>query len=439
MGPKQAMSQQQKQLQKLVMTQQLQQSIQMLQFNVDGLQKFLQQKSLENPLIEVQTTLEHVPVIRNTSSRQVTDPMQYMDAIPERSQSLFEYLLDQVHLTMRATPLRDLVLFLLEYLDLNGYLKLTLEEAMAKTGASQVQVLDALTLLQQLDPPGVGARDLQECLLLQIENDDRAPAQAYLVLEDSFLDFAQRHWDKISQRYHMSLAQVQAIFDYVQGLTPHPGASFTQSQNDYIIPDLILEMAGPKLKLMPTKAGRPKLRFQQKYFERMAQSDDQAVAKYLQEKKQEYAWLKNSLQQRGSTILRVGQSILKHQHDFFTQATHPLKPLLLRDVAQELKLHESTISRSVNGKYLQTPFGVYELRQFFTNAVNQENGDAFSAENVKQQLAQLIAAEDKQHPLSDQKIVTQLAAQGITISRRTAAKYREALGIQSSSKRKRYE
>lgn len=431
------MSQQQKQLQKLVMTQQLQQSIQMLQFNVDGLQKFLQQKSLENPLIDVQTTLERTPIIR-TGSRQAADPMQYIAAIPERSQSLFEYLLDQVHLTMRATPLRDLVLFLLEYLDLNGYLKLTLEEAMVKTGASKIQLLDALTLLQQLDPPGVGARDLQECLLLQIENDNRAPKKAYAVLKNNFLDFAQRHWDKISQQHQLSLAQIQAIFDYVQGLTPHPGASFTQSQNNYIIPDLILRTEGQQLTLRPTKAGRPKLRFQQKYFERMAQSDDPAVTKYLQEKKQEYAWLKNSLQQRGSTILKVGQVILARQHDFFTQTDHPLKPLLLRDVAQTLKLHESTISRSVNGKYLQTQFGVFELRHFFTNAVNQQNGDAFSAENVKRQLGQLIAAEDKQHPLSDQKLVARLAAQGIIISRRTAAKYREALGIQSSSKRKRY-
>ncbi|PIO83872.1 RNA polymerase factor sigma-54 [Loigolactobacillus backii] len=433
---KQAMSQQQKQVQKLVMTQQLQQSIQMLQFSVDGLQKFLEQKSLENPLIELKADYSGGTTASSLTGNRTDN---YMNAIPDTPSSLFDYLLQQVRLTLRDTPLRDLVLFLLEYVDSNGYLKISLADATEKTGADQLQLLDAITLLQQLDPPGVGARDLQECLLLQIQEDNTAPNLAYIVLEESFNDFVDRNWDKIAKRYQTTLAEVQHILDYIQTLSPNPGAIFTQNQNNYIIPDLLVQKeANNQLSVRPTRSGRPRLMFQQHYFNQMVRTKDQEVTDYMKEKKQEFDWLKRSLVQRGDTILRVGQVIVQRQIDFFLRPDHPLQPLMLRDVAQTLDLHESTISRSVNGKYLQADFGVFELRHFFSNAVGGSVGDQFSADNVQQRLKQLINAEDKKKPLSDQKLVKLLEEKNISISRRTVAKYRESLGILSSSKRKRF-
>ncbi|MFD1317417.1 RNA polymerase factor sigma-54 [Loigolactobacillus zhaoyuanensis] len=433
MAYQQGLGQQQKQVQKLVMTQQLQQSIQILQYNAEGLQQFLQQKSLENPLLAVRHSSRDQANF--SGSQQRVD--NFMNAIPDTTQSLFDYLLDQVHLTMRDTPLRDLVLFLLEYVDLNGYLRISDAEITAKTGAEPVQILDAVTLLQQLDPPGVGARHLQDCLLLQIENDNSAPNLAYIVLEEEFANFAERKWAVIAAKYQVALTEIQRIFDYVQTLSPRPGAAFSQTQNNFIRPELVVHQRGEELELNLTHESQPQVIFQQHYFERMLKTNDREVTEYMKEKKQEFDWLQKSVMQRGSTILRVGQEIIHRQHDFFFDTKRPLKPLLLRDVAAKLAVHESTVSRTVNGKYLQTDFGVFELKHFFTNAVGEEKED--SADSVKQRLQTLIDQENKAKPLSDQKLVTLLGESGITISRRTVAKYRESLEIAASSKRKRFD
>ncbi|MFC6170025.1 RNA polymerase factor sigma-54 [Loigolactobacillus jiayinensis] len=433
MAYQQGLNQQQKQVQKLAMTQQLQQSIQILQYNADGLQQFLQQKSLENPLLTVRHTAQGKANLSG-SQRRVDN---FMNAIPDTTQSLFDYLLGQVHLTMRDTPLRDLVLFLLEYVDLNGYLRISNAEIKAKTGAAAVQILDAVTLLQQLDPPGVGARNLQESLLLQTQSDDSAPNLAYIVLEEDFVDFVERKWAPIASKYQVAVAEIQHIFDYVQTLTPRPGAAFSQTQNNFIRPELVVHIHGDELQLNLTYDTQPQLVFQQRYFDRMLKTNDQEVTDYMKEKKQEFEWLQKSVGQRGSTILRVGQKIVQHQHDFFFDTKRPLKPLLLRDVATNLGVHESTVSRTVNGKYLQTDFGVFELKHFFTNAIGHQQSD--SADSVKQKLRDLITAEDKRKPLSDQRLVVLLEAAGITISRRTVAKYRESLNIAASSKRKRFD
>lgn len=432
MAFQQKLHQQQKQVQKLVMTQQLQQSIQILQYNADGLQHFLQQKSLENPLLTVHQV--HGQANLGGSQRRVDN---FMNAIPDTTQALFEYLLEQVHLTMRDTPLRDLVLFLLEYVDLNGYLRISDDNIQQKTGAPKLQILDAVTLLQQLDPPGVGARNLQESLMLQTENDDAAPNLAYIILEDDFMDFVERRWQKLATKYQVKVADIQHILDYVQTLSPRPGAAFNQVQNNFVRPELIVQRQGDRLTLDLAQDSQPRVTFQKRYFNRMLKTNDQEVTDYMKEKKREFDWLQKSVLQRGQTILRVGQEIIERQHDFFFDTKRPLKPLLLRDVAAKLGVHESTISRTVNGKFLQADFGVFELKHFFTNAIGNEQ--IASAANVKQQLQNLIDQENKAKPLSDQRLVKLLAEKGITISRRTVAKYRLSLGIQSSSRRKRFD
>lgn len=238
----QGLHQQQKQVQRLAMTQTLQQSIQILQYNVEELQNFLNQKALENPLITVTTNHDdYMNSSRQNSSSQSVDE-NYMNQIPDDTrQSLFEYLLDQVHLTMRDTPLRNLVLFLIESIDNNGYLKMPIEEAMEKTGANKVDIVDAVTLIQQLDPPGVGAKNLQECLLLQAENDDWAPKAAVEILRDNFDELANRKWQAIAKEQNVTLEEIQTVFDYVRTLTPKPGALFNSEGSQYIFPDLIVK------------------------------------------------------------------------------------------------------------------------------------------------------------------------------------------------------
>ena len=217
-------SQAQKQTQKLALTQKLQQSIQVLQYSMEELVNFVENEALENPLIEVTDANYTLNYSKPKTSN--GEEINYLNQIPDTRISLFEHLIDQIHINYRDTYLRTLVLFLVESIDLNGFLTITLEEACEKTGANQIQMLDALTLIQQLDPAGVGARNLQECLMLQTERDDSAPAIAYLVLEEHFDQLAGRKWPEIAKKLNVPVTEIQAVFDYIQTLTPTPGASF---------------------------------------------------------------------------------------------------------------------------------------------------------------------------------------------------------------------
>ena len=436
----QGFRQQQRQSQKLAMTQRLQQSIQMLQFNVEELRDFLTQKALENPLIDVDTNwnANHSGL---DAAKNVTAKNDFIERVSTTNQhSLFEYLLDQIHLTMRDTPLRKIVLYLIEYVDVNGYLRIDEAQAKQETGASSIELLDAVTLLQQLDPPGVGARSLQEALMLQTENDDHAPNLAYIILEENFEAFVNRHWEQIAKRYGVGLADISSVYDYVRTLSPVPGTAVGQETTGYIFPDLVVTNRDGQLALRTASMAQPVVKFQSNYYQQMSRHGDQQVTEYLKEKKSEYEWIASSLEQRESTIFRVGSAIVERQADFFLERSTELKPLLLRDVAQQLQVHESTISRSINGKYIQTDFGMFELKRFFTKAVTKRptDGQLVSADNVQHRIIALVEQENKEKPLSDQKIVQILKAENVELSRRTVAKYRENLNIPSSSKRKRF-
>jgi len=432
----QQFSQKQTQTQKLAMTQKLQQSIQILQYNTEDLIDYIDNKALENPLLEVVEPSYSSSYSKPRKSS--GEEMNYLNQIPDNSISLFEHLIDQVHLNYRDTYLRQLVLYLVEYIDLNGFLKISLEEAAEKTGGSAIQLLDALTLIQQLDPAGVGARNLQECLMLQTERDNSAPHLAYVVLEEMFEELVDRKWEKIAKDFDISLSDVQEIFDYIQNLTPTPGAIYGATEGLFIIPDLTVKIDDQEIKVLSNRKSVPEIKFQQNYFERMEKSQDPEVLKYLKDKQQDYEWLKKTIQQRGDTIYRVGKAIVSHQKAFFLDKDRPLKPLTLKDISEELEIHESTVSRAVNGKYLETEFGVFELKSFFSKKIG-ENSNESSANDAKRLLQQLVEQEDKAKPLSDQKLTELMKDQGITISRRIVAKYRDALSIAGSSKRKRYD
>lgn len=432
----QQFSQQQKQTQKLAMTQQLQQSIQILQYNTEDLADFIDNRALENPLLEV---VQPTYSANHTKPRKSSgEEMDYLSQIPDNSISLFEHLIDQVHLNYRDTYLRKLVLYLVEYIDLNGFLKISLEEAAEKTGGSAIQLLDALTLIQQLDPAGVGARNLQECLMLQTERDNAAPHLAYVVLEEKFEELVDRKWEKIAKYFDVSLSDVQEIFDYIQNLTPTPGAVYGSTEGLFIIPDLTVKIDDQKIKVSSNRKSMPEIKFQSNYFERMRESQDPEVIKYLKDKQQDYEWLKKTMQQRGDTIFRVGKAIVQHQTEFFLNKERPLKPLTLKDISEELKIHESTVSRAVNGKYLETAFGVFELKSFFSKKIGSETSER-SSNDAKHLLQRLVDQEDKAKPLSDQKLTDLMKEKGVDISRRTVAKYRDTLNIAGSSKRKRYD
>ncbi|MGM9903757.1 RNA polymerase sigma-54 factor [Enterococcus sp. 10A9_DIV0425] len=434
-------SQKQQQTQKLAMTQQLQQSIQVLQYNSEELLAFVENQALENPLVEV-IEPDWQPDYQKRTTNYEGEESSYLNQIPDTNASLFESLIEQVHLNYRDTFLRKLVFYLIEYIDLNGFLTISLKEAQQQTNATPIQMLDALTLLQQLEPAGVGARTLQECLMLQTERDDFAPELAYIVLEEWFDQLVDRKWKEIAQHFSVDLSEIQKIFDYIQNLSPSPGRIFDHNNGLYIIPDVKVVVKDGEVQVFSNRGNQPNVRFQEAYFTQMQKKADNETKAYLKERKQEFEWLQKTILQRGDTILRVAQVIVSHQKEFFTDEKRPIKPLTLKEVAQEINVHESTVSRAVNGKYLETEMGVFELKKFFTTRIQQTtttHTEDLSADTAKKKVKELVDQEDKSKPLSDQKLVELLKKEEIVISRRTVAKYRDLLGIPSSSKRKRYD
>lgn len=407
------------------MTQQMQQSIKILKSTNEELTKLIKQRELENPFIEV-----------HDSQPQNSEKVDLSNLISNRQPALDDYLLDQVHLTMRNTPIRTLVIYFIENLDDNGYLKLDIDQMIHDQKFDPTLVADALTLLHQLDPPGIGARNLQECLLLQAELDPDAPQLAVPILQNSFEWLVDKKWKQIAAKYSITEDSAAEILKYVQTLSPAPGLGYQHPNIEYIYPDLKVSLDNGIPTIALTKHALPQLTFNQEYFEEMQQSKEPTVRSFIKQKKQEYDQLNSQINQREKTILLVGQAILARQQEFFTNDTHPLKPMLLRDIAHQLQFHESTISRVVNGKYLKTDFGTYELKSFFTTAVRYAADQELSTATVQKMIQNLVANEDKHHPLSDQKIVDLLTDKKIKISRRTVAKYRSQLGILSSSKRK---
>lgn len=440
-----AQKQQQSQSLKLNMTQQLTQSIAMLQFATPELTSFLEEKALENPLIEVVPGTEPAADIPyKASSRNRADNNDWLEQIADNTQSLGDVLKEQLQMLKLPQSQRIIVLFLIESLDEAGYLTQDTDLIAAQLLMSEEAILAGLEILQNMEPAGIGARNMRECILLQIERSAKAPYIAYDLIQDYFMEFADKKWKKITAEMDVSLTEIQEVADFIQTLSPRPGMAFTQETVQYIVPELILEEKAGTLHLSLAKQFLPQIRFQESYYQTMEATKEKEVLRFLKEKTGEYDWIRKSLEQRESTLQLVGEAIVKHQQEFFLhQEASRLKPLTLREISEEIGVHESTVSRAVNGKYMETSQGVYELKRFFSAGLQQSSGQGDAEEvassAIKQQLQKLIEEEDKSKPLSDQKIVDLLAEEAIQVSRRAIAKYRLELNIPSSSKRKRFD
>lgn len=406
------------------------QRIQLLNFNQDELITFLNSKMLDNPFLEIK-----IP----DSKLQSIGAGQDMSWIADTKRSLRDYLIEQVLLTYRDTLIREMMFWWINQLDQRGYCLKTLDEAANDTKADKTLLLDALVLLQQLEPAGIAARSLQECLMLQTERDQTAPETAYIILEESFNDLIDRKWKEIAKRYDITLPEIQRVFDYIKKLNPSPGDDFSNPLDYAIRPDLIVQLSGKELTIREAKQNTPILQFDQGYASELKETGNKEVLNYVKDKQKEYKSLQENLQQRQETILRVGTAIIQKQKAFFFGKSHALVSLQLKELAEELDLHESTISRTINGKYIQTDFGTYEFKYFLSRNHQIDDDTSFSTHSVQQHLLKLIENENKQKPLSDQKIVELLKKESFDLSRRTVTKYRKQLNIPASSKRKRYD
>jgi len=485
--------------QRLVMTPSLQQAIKLLQLSRLELEEALSQEILENPMLEVEDEelSESVPAEVEPAGEAASDegtpapldqgaaleePIQEKDAygdidveaffadylgdasfegpsmaVPEdngsflenlavSSTGLHDHLMWQLHLVDEPPEILSAGEFIIGNLDDSGFLQVSDQEIEEATGLDPEGVRRALQVVRSLDPPGIGTRTLQECLLAQItvlmqeaSGDDREVLErARLVLESHWDDLLHQRWEEIARELDCEVQDLRVVVEVIQRLDSRPGRQYGSDANFYIEPDVYVRKVEGEYVIDLNDNGLPKLRMNSRYLRMLEGSGlDKKAAAFLREKMRNAMWLMKSIDQRQRTIYKVAQSIVEFQRSFLDHGLEHLKPMVLRQVAEDIGMHESTISRVVSNKYIQTPRGIFPMKFFFHSGVDSARGGNVSSLVVKERIRKLIESEDPERPLSDSKIMKTLQQEGIRLARRTVAKYREELGIPSSEKRKR--
>ena len=435
----------QQQTLKLTMTQELTQAIALLQYNAQELSEFLENKALENPLLQIES--RHVQAMDPRSDRAKSvrknvekDKQNWIEQIGKKEIFLDEYIKSQLNFEIVNSKTKKVIDYIIDCIDENGYFRAELEEVAVRFQITEAEVNETLEIIQGLEPSGIGARNLQECLLLQLKRLEKRNELAEEITQDYFTSFAEKKWKDISKQLGIKLADIQEVFDLIQTLNPRPASSFQHEKSSYIVPDVLIKWDGNSFVISVFDEVLPKISFNKEYYQKFSSSKDKKVSRFLQDNYQDYQWIVRSLEQRRETLTKVSLKIVEKQPEFFKQGPANLRPMTMKEIADELDIHESTVSRTVREKYAQTPFGTFELRSFFSSTIKTTSDENTSSTQVKNMISKLIDEENKQKPLSDQDIVQLLEQQeGMVVSRRTIAKYRDQLGIASSSKRKRYD
>ncbi|NUQ12285.1 MAG: RNA polymerase factor sigma-54 [Gemmatimonadaceae bacterium] len=389
--------------------------------------------------------------------REEHEEKEYYEPVSVERRGLDDHLREQVSL-LNLTP-RQLLLAeeFIGNIDENGWLACSLEELLAginevveKAAADAGRDEDAplysadeaeemLGIIQSLDPPGVGARNLRECLLIQLREAGREETVEGRLVRDAFDDLISHRWSEISKRFGVSVADVQHAADAVAKLDPKPGLRYADTADNYIVPDLIIDKIDGEYRVFINDANLPRLRLSKIYQEiaRDRRKFEGENKEFISSKLNSANWMIQAIEQRRQTMLKVTNYIVDRQRDYFEKGVQYLRPLTLREVAEHIGMHESTVSRVTNEKYVQTPRGVLPLKFFFSSGLSTTGGEDVSARGIKDQIDKLVKGEDPKNPLTDQAIVEILQDQGVHIARRTVAKYRDQLGVLSARMRKR--
>lgn len=467
--------------QKLVLTPQLQIAIKLLHMPQLELSQTLTHELTENPLLEASdsTTTEEIPdeekeMIEAYDDQEQDDselPLEKMirfasdDYFEERGSDgrdlgyftpgntakpsfeyflsnttdIYDYLSWQLLLSKADEHTKSLCKMIIGNVNENGYLNLSVEELMELTKSDREAVENAIAIIQSFDPPGVGARNITECLRLQLKSLNLQETLVDNIVMNN-LDFVgKKKYAEIAKLYNISLDEVISAIKIIEGLEPKPGRNFSSAVTNYVVPDVYLVKTDDGYQIVLNDEGLPKLRIS-RYYQRLLKQknilskDDKH---FLEEKLRSAIWLLKSLDQRNKTIYRVTECIMNYQKDFFDKDIHHLKPMNLRDIATDLNLHESTVSRVTSNKYLACDDGIFSFKFFFSNSF-QSDGGGISSTSIKEMIKRIISEEDTRKPLSDMHIVELLKNKNITIARRTVAKYRDELKISSHSQRKRF-
>lgn len=455
--------------QKLVMTATLQQAIKLLPLSRLELIQKVHQEILENPFLEEVATQEMSDTdLANAELSQETPQeseqfevdweayLQDFNSSPDyvpmisrevpsleatlRSEtSLAEHLLWQLSLTLHDDLEKQIGTYLIGNIDDDGYLQCQTEEVTMIFGVTDERVCTVLGVIQSFDPPGVGARDLQESLLIQLHHLEMDDSLACKIVQHCLSQLDERYFQKIARTFAATINEVIAAVGLIRTLDPKPGSRFNSPRVEYIVPDVVVVKVDDDYQIVLNEDGMPSLRINALYQNVLRQNDSMQsdTREYLEEKFRSAIWLMKSVEQRRQTLLRVTKSLCKFQHEFLDKGIAYLKPLVLKDVAYDIGMHESTVSRVTTNKYVYTPQGVFELKFFFHSGLESLDGDAMSSISVKDIIRKAVAAEDPRKPLTDQQLMTILAAKSVRIARCTIAKYRQELRIAPASRRKR--
>lgn len=456
------------QTQKLIMTPELRQAITILQLSALELSTYVEEQLLENPLLETQeenTELkgedESTSAVESVADdkwevdwqdyfqdqdenrvrqeRVVVEERQRFDPFITAAPTLLEHLLEQLHVQKVSTSL-DVAEYIVGNLNEKGYLTLSLEEIAHETNTSLETVEEALAVVQTLDPLGVGARNLEECLALQLQLLSDPPEELPEFLKH-LEDLAAGRFQRIAHALKIPLSKVQELADIIRQLDPKPGLRFAGPGDvRYVVPDVVIEEVGGEFIILVNDITVPRLGINKAYREALSHEEGTDTRKFVEQKLNAAAWLIRSIDQRRLTLYKVANAIVQWQTDFLRFGIRHLKPLTLRDIAEEIGVHESTVSRATSHKYVQTPRGIFEFKFFFANSKGRghNNESTITTEGIKLALRDIISSEDPKNPYSDQKIADLLKAKDMEISRRTVAKYRDELGIAATTVRKRY-
>lgn len=362
-----------------------------------------------------------------------------LENIASAKTNLSSHLLWQLHVSSLNEEQKRIGEHLIGNLNDDGYLHTPLEEIAQATGFHREKVLGVLQVIQNFDPVGVAARDMRECLLLQCRFHELAGTNVEKIILDHLPAIESRQYSKIAKQLSIEIEEVTSAVVIIQRFEPKPGRGYSDEEPIYITPDIYIFKMGDDYEIVLNEDGLPKLRVSPYYKEVLSNQNSlpEATKTYIQEKLRSAAWLIKSIHQRQRTIYRVTESLVRFQRDFFDRGIACLKPLVLRQVAEDIQMHESTVSRVTNNKYVYTPQGVFELKFFFNSALSSSNGgEDIASESVKAHIRNIIKSENKSKPKSDQEIADILKKENIRVARRTVAKYRESMGILPSRRRR---
>ncbi|HIB7378924.1 TPA: RNA polymerase factor sigma-54 [Escherichia coli] len=464
--------------QQLAMTPQLQQAIRLLQLSTLELQQELQQALESNPLLEQIDTHEEIDTLETQDSETLdtADALEQKempeelpldaswdtiytagtpsgtsgdyidDELPvyqgETTQTLQDYLMWQVELTPFSDTDRAIATSIVDAVDDTGYLTVPLEDILESMGDEEIDIDEVeavLKRIQRFDPVGVAAKDLRDCLLIQLSQFDKTTPwleEARLIISDHLDLLANHDFRTLMRVTRLKEDVLKEAVNLIQSLDPRPGQSIQTGEPEYVIPDVLVRKHNGHWTVELNSDSIPRLQINQHYASMCNNARNDGDSQFIRSNLQDAKWLIKSLESRNDTLLRVSRCIVEQQQAFFEQGEEYMKPMVLADIAQAVEMHESTISRVTTQKYLHSPRGIFELKYFFSSHVNTEGGGEASSTAIRALVKKLIAAENPAKPLSDSKLTSLLSEQGIMVARRTVAKYRESLSIPPSNQRK---